>query len=178
MAEAKKTKMATPQKKPLKKAVKKSTGPKRSTRPKTTHLTKEDALNRREWLHVDAKEQVLGRLSTKIASILRGKHKPEYSPHVDTGDYVIVTNASDVKLTGDKWKQKKYYHHTGYMGHLRSRTAEELKSKKPEALVRNAVKGMLPHTTLGKHMLKKLKIFAGATHEHASQNPKTITLGS
>ncbi|MCH8132354.1 MAG: 50S ribosomal protein L13 [Deltaproteobacteria bacterium] len=130
------------------------------------------------WYVVDATDVVLGRLSTRVASILRGKHKPIYTPHVDTGDFVIVVNAEKVKLTGRKREQKIYYHHTGYTGHLREITAGKLLAgPHADRVVRSAVKGMLPHNSLGRQMFRKLKVYAGPDHPHAAQQPKELTLG-
>ena len=130
------------------------------------------------WYVVDATDVVLGRLSTRVASILRGKHKPIYTPHVDTGDFVIVVNAEKVKLTGRKREQKIYYHHTGYTGHLREITAGKLLAgPHADRVVRSAVKGMLPHNSLGRQMFRKLKVYAGPNHPHAAQQPKELTLG-
>lgn len=130
------------------------------------------------WYVVDATDVVLGRLSTRVASILRGKHKPIYTPHVDTGDFVIVVNAEKVKLTGRKREQKTYYRHTGYTGHLREITAGKLLAgPHADRVVRSAVKGMLPHNSLGRQMFRKLKVYAGPDHPHAAQQPKELTLG-
>lgn len=130
------------------------------------------------WYVVDATDVVLGRLSSRVASILRGKHKPIYTPHVDTGDFVIVVNAEKVKLTGRKREQKIYYHHTGYTGHLREITAGKLLAgPHADRVVRSAVKGMLPHNSLGRQMFRKLKVYAGPDHPHAAQQPKELTLG-
>ncbi len=130
------------------------------------------------WYVVDATDVVLGRLSTRVASILRGKHKPIYTPHVDTGDFVIVVNAEKVKLTGRKREQKIYYRHTGYTGHLREITAGKLLAgPHADRVVRSAVKGMLPHNSLGRQMFRKLKVYAGPDHPHAAQQPKELTLG-
>ena len=130
------------------------------------------------WYVVDATDVVLGRLSTRVASILRGKHKPIYTPDVDTGDFVIVVNAEKVKLTGRKREQKTYYRHTGYTGHLREITAGKLLAgPHADRVVRSAVKGMLPHNSLGRQMFRKLKVYAGPDHPHAAQQPKELTLG-
>ena len=130
------------------------------------------------WYVVDATDVVLGRLSTRVASILRGKHKPIYTPHVDTGDFVIVVNAEKVKLTGRKLEQKIYYRHTGYTGHLREVTAGKLLAgPHADRVIRRAVKGMLPHNSLGRQMFRKLKVYAGPDHPHAAQQPKELTLG-
>ena len=130
----------------------------------------------REWLLVDATDIALGRLSSEIATLLRGKHKPQYTPHVDTGDFVVVINASKVRLTGNKAADKVKARHSGFQGGRREVTLGELLEKRPTRLVEGAVKGMLPHNTLGRAQGKKLKVFAGADHKHAAQNPRTITL--
>ncbi len=130
------------------------------------------------WLVIDATDQVLGRLATQVAILLRGKHRPLYTPHADTGDFVIVVNAEKIKLTGRKLEQKIYYHHTGYTGHLRSITAGEvLKSARPERVVTNAVRGMLPKNSLGRKLFRKLKVYAGPEHKHAAQKPEEFRLG-
>ncbi len=131
---------------------------------------------RREWLLVDAEGKTLGRLSSEIARRLRGKHKPEFTPHVDTGDYVVVINADKVAVTGRKMSDKVYYHHTGYIGNLKSITLEKLLDKAPERVIQNAVKGMLPKNPLGRAMIKKLKIYAGSEHPHAAQQPRALEL--
>lgn len=125
----------------------------------------------RKWIMVDATDQVLGRLASNVASILRGKHKPIFTPHVDTGDHVVVLNASKVRLTGNKLVQKVYHRHTGYPGGLKSTTAGRLLKEKPERIIQMAVAGMLPKTKLGKAMIKKLKVYAGETHPHQAQQP-------
>lgn len=130
----------------------------------------------RKWFIVDAKGKTLGRLSSKIASILRGKHKPTFTPHVDCGDFVIVLNADKVKLTGKKLEQKKYRWHTGYIGHLRERTAKEMMNTKPERVVELAVKGMLPKNSLGRKMGKKLHVYSGEEHIHHAQKPEVLSL--
>ncbi|MGB5490319.1 MAG: 50S ribosomal protein L13 [Woeseiaceae bacterium] len=126
---------------------------------------------RRDWYVVDATGKTLGRLSTEIARRLRGKHKPEYTPHVDTGDYIVVVNAEKVRVTGNKLKDKIYYHHTGYIGNLKSASLEKMLDEKPERVLQFAVKGMLPRGSLGRQMLSKLRIFAGPSHSHAAQQP-------
>ena len=128
------------------------------------------------WLLVDAKGLTLGRMATEIASRLRGKHKAEFTPHVDTGDYVVVINADKVTVTGNKTKDKKYHAHSGYPGGLKSITFEKLLDKAPERVIRLAVKGMLPRTPLGRIMMKKLKVYAGTEHPHGAQQPEAITL--
>jgi large subunit ribosomal protein L13 len=127
-----------------------------------------------EWLHVDASGKILGRLAAKIAHVLRGKHKAIYTPHMDTGDFVIVTNVDKLIVTGQKTLQKIYYRHTGYPGGIYSRTFEEMLSKHPEKILINAVKGMLPKGPLGYQMLKKLKVYAEASHPHTAQQPKLL----
>ena len=129
---------------------------------------------RRNWLVIDAKGQTLGRLATQIAKILMGKHKPEYTPHVDTGDYVIVINAKEIKVTGDKRQQKKYYHYSRYPGGIREWTFAELIKKHPTKPLEEAVKNMLPKTVLGHRMLKKLKVYPSAEHPHQVQNPQSL----
>jgi len=131
----------------------------------------------RNWLIVDAKDQRLGRLATRIADNLRGKTKPVYTPHIDTGDFVVVINASRIAVTGRKMDNKIYYRHTGYPGGLKQRTLAEMMKKKPEEVIRLAVKGMLPKNRLGRAQLKKLKIYAGPEHPHAAQNPEEMQLG-
>ena len=131
----------------------------------------------RNWLIVDAKDQRLGRLATRIADNLRGKTKTVYTPHIDTGDFVIVINASRIAVTGRKMDNKIYYRHTGYPGGLKQRTLAEMMDKKPEEVIRLAVKGMLPKNRLGRAQLRKLKIYAGPEHPHAAQNPEEMQLG-
>lgn len=131
---------------------------------------------KRDWYVVDAQDIVLGRLATQVASILRGKNKAIYTPSVDTGDFVIVLNADKVALTGRKLADKIYYHHTGFPGGLKEITAGKLLEKKPEDVIKKAVKGMLPKNKLARHMLSKLKVYAGTDHPHAAQQPKTLAL--
>jgi len=131
---------------------------------------------RHDWLLVDAEGQTLGRLASKIASVLRGKHKPEYTPHVDTGDYVVVVNAEKIAVTGKKLSDKMYYRHTGYVGNLKSTNLEDLLAKKPEDAIRLAVKGMMPRGPLGRAMQSKLKVYAGTEHPHAAQQPSAVEL--
>jgi len=132
----------------------------------------------RKWFVVDAEDVVLGRLSTRVATILRGKHKVSYTPHVDTGDHVIVVNAEKVRLTGRKADQKTYYRHSGYPGGIRSVTAGALLAgPHADRVVRNAVRGMLPRTSLGRQMLAKLKVYAGPSHPHAAQKPEELQIG-
>jgi large subunit ribosomal protein L13 len=129
------------------------------------------ASRERNWLVVDATGQTLGRLATQIADTLRGKRKPEYTPHIDTGDFVIVVNAERISVTGRKREQKRYYRHSGYPGGLRSRTLAEMLERRPEEVIRHAVKGMLPRNRLGRAQLRKLKVYAGPDHPHAAQMP-------
>jgi large subunit ribosomal protein L13 len=132
----------------------------------------------RSWFIVDAEDLVLGRLATRVATILRGKHKPTFTPHVDTGDHVIVINAEKIKLTGRKLEQKIYYRHTGYSGGIKQITAGKLlASAHSDRVVRNAIKGMLPKNSLGRQMLTKLKVYAGPNHPHAAQSPEEMPLG-
>lgn len=130
----------------------------------------------RKWYVVDADGKTLGRMASEIASVLRGKHKPTYTPHVDCGDFVIVINADKVAFTGKKLDQKKYRWHTGYMGGLRERTARQMMETKPEEVVRLAIKGMLPKGPLGSHMITKLKVFAGSEHTHQAQMPEALEI--
>jgi large subunit ribosomal protein L13 len=131
----------------------------------------------RQWLVVDLNGVTLGRASARIASILRGKHKPTYTPHADCGDFVVVLNADKIVLTGTKFQKKLYQHHTGFMGGVRTLTAAKLLDKRPTALVEAAVKGMLPRGPLGRQMLKKLKVYAGSEHPHQAQQPQSYDLG-
>jgi len=126
---------------------------------------------RRDWYLVDATGKTLGRLSTEIARRLRGKHKPEYTPHVDTGDYIVVVNAAKVRVTGNKLKDKMYHHHTGYIGNLKSIPLEKMLDDTPERVIEYAVKGMLPRGPLGRKILSKLRVFAGPEHTHTAQQP-------
>ncbi len=130
----------------------------------------------RKWYLVDAEGQVLGRLASRVASLLRGKHKPIFTPHVDTGDHVVVINAREVRLTGDKLSSKVYYHHSGYPGGLKYTTAGTLKTTKPERLVQFAIQGMLPKNKLGRAMLKKLRVYAGPDHPHQAQSLEPLNL--
>lgn len=130
----------------------------------------------RNWYLVDAEGAILGRLAAQIAMILRGKNKPQYTPHTDTGDFVVVVNADKVQVTGNKATDKVYYHHTGYNGGLKAETFREAMEKHPERVIERAVKGMLPKTTLGRQQLRKLKVYAGPEHPHAAQNPVKIEL--
>jgi large subunit ribosomal protein L13 len=134
------------------------------------------ATRERNWLVVDANGQTLGRLATQIADALRGKRKPEYTPHCDTGDFVIVVNAEKISVTGNKRQEKRYYRHSGYPGGLRSRTLEEMLDRRPEEVIRKAVKGMLPRNRLGRAQLTKLKVYAGPDHPHAAQKPEPMEI--
>ncbi len=128
----------------------------------------------RKWFVVDAEGKTLGRLATQVASVLRGKHKPTYTPHVDCGDYVIVINAEKIVLTGKKWSDKMYYSHSGYSGGLKSTSAEDVMAKFPTRIVEKAVQGMLPHTKLGDKMAGKLFVYAGPNHKHQAQQPESL----
>ena len=132
----------------------------------------------REWYLVDAEGKTLGRLATQIADTLRGKRKPQYTPHVDTGDFVIVVNAEKIQVTGNKLDQKRYYRHSGYPGGIRSRTLREQLERRPTEVLRVAVKGMLPKNRLARQQITKLKIYAGPEHPHEAQNPKSLELDS
>ena len=131
---------------------------------------------KRDWYVVDASGKTLGRLATELARRLRGKHKPEYTPHVDTGDYLVVVNADKVAVTGRKEQNKFYHHHTGYIGSLKTTNLAKLRAKAPERIIEIAVKGMLPKNPLGRAMFRKLKVYAGATHNHAAQTPKVLEI--
>jgi len=131
---------------------------------------------RRKWYVVDAEDKVLGRLSTEIARRLRGKHKPEFTPHVDTGDYIVVVNAAKVRVTGNKSQDKIYHHHTGFIGNLKSINFDKLRVKAPERIIERAVKGMLPKNALGREMYRKLKVYAGAEHQHSAQQPEPLEI--
>ena len=130
----------------------------------------------RQWFLVDAADQTLGRLATEIARRLRGKHKPEYTPHVDTGDYIVVVNAEKICVTGNKAQDKIYYHHTGYIGNLKQTSFASLINSHPERVIETAVRGMLPKNALGRAMFKKLKVYAGPEHKHQSQQPAPLTV--
>ena len=143
---------------------------------KTTFMQKKEEVAR-DWYIIDAKGLPLGRVASKAAVMLRGKHKPTYTPHIDCGDNIIIINASEVLLTGNKLNNKKYYNHSRYVGGLRERTAKEMKENYPEEMIERAVKGMLPKGRLGRQMFKKLHVYAGSEHEHTAQKPKTIELG-
>lgn len=130
----------------------------------------------RKWYVVDAEGQTLGRLASEVAAILRGKHKPTFTPHVDTGDHVIIINAEKIQLTGKKWNEKIYYHHSGHPGGLKKRTAKEMLQRSPEKMLELAVKGMLPKNSLGRKMFKKLHVYAGSEHPHQAQKPEVYEL--
>ena len=132
--------------------------------------------NARKWIVVDAENQVLGRLATQVAIRLRGKHLPTFTPHVDLGDFVVVLNADKILLTGKKWQQKTYYRYSGYIGGMKNASARKLSQEKPEALIRLAVRGMLPKNRLGRSLLKKLKIYRGVEHPHEAQQPLKLAL--
>lgn len=140
-----------------------------------TYAVKADEIERTWWL-VDASDQILGRLATRIATLLEGKHKPIYSPHLDTGDHVVVINAAKVKVTGDKLAQKRYYRHSNYPGGLKEESLQALMARKPEMVIERAVKGMLPQNRLGRAMVKKLKVYPGADHPHQAQQPTAAEL--
>ncbi len=129
---------------------------------------------KRDWYVIDAEGKTLGRLATEVARRLRGKHKPEYTPHVDTGDYIIVVNAEKIGVTGSKEKNKMYYRYTGYVGNMKSVNLGKLRNTFPDRIITTAVKGMLPKNPLGRAMFKKLKVYAGSTHEHQAQQPKVL----
>ena len=130
----------------------------------------------RSWFVVDAEDKTLGRLATEIAHRLRGKHKPEYTPHVDTGDYIVVVNAEKVRVTGNKFNDKMYYRHSGYPGGIKEMNFKDMQDRHPERIVEKAVKGMLPKNPLGRAMFKKLKVYSGAEHPHAAQQPQPLEI--
>jgi len=129
-----------------------------------------------DWYVVDASGRTLGRLASEIATRLRGKHKPQFTPHVDTGDYIVVVNAAKIRVTGNKLKDKIYQHHTGYIGNLKSISLEDLLAKSPEQVIQTAVKGMLPKNKLGTAMLRKLRVYGGPDHEHSAQQPQPLEI--
>ena len=129
----------------------------------------------REWFVVDAEDKILGRLATQIAHRLRGKHKPEFAPHMDNGDFIVVVNCEKIKVTGSKLRQKQYYRHSGYIGGLKTTPLEKMLQNKPEYVLMHAVKGMLPRNTLGRALLKKLKVYVGPDHPHSAQQPQPLT---
>ncbi len=138
-----------------------------------TYMASPSTINR-EWYVVDATDQTLGRLAAQVASVLRGKNKPTYTPHIDTGDYVVIINAEKIKVTGKKLDQKIYYNHSGYVGGMKETTLREMLAKKPEEVVRKAVKGMLPKGPLGREMITKLHVYAGPEHKQQAQQPKEL----
>ena len=138
-----------------------------------SYMQKKETVER-NWYVIDATDVTLGRLASKVAHMLRGKHKATYTPHIDCGDYIIITNASKVKLTGDKLNKKLYYNHSGYTGGLRTRTAKEMVSKYPVEMVETAIRGMLPNGRLGRQMYKKLFVYEGETHPHMAQKPEVL----
>ena len=140
-----------------------------------TYLTPVNEIEK-DWYVVNAEDKILGRLAAEIALRLRGKHKPSFSTFIDNGDFIVVTNAEKIKLTGNKWEKKKYYSHTGYMGGIKEATAQELMDKHPTQLLEKAVKGMLPKNKLGRAQLKKLKIYAGSEHPHKAQQPVELDI--
>jgi len=140
-----------------------------------TFMANESEVNKK-WYVVDAKDKILGRLATRIATRLRGKHKPIFTPHADTGDFIVVVNAEKVSLTGNKWDKKIYYHHTGYTGGLKQISAKKLLEKRPEDIIRFAVRRMLPKNSLGRRQLKKLKIYSGPDHPHEAQQPAMLEI--
>jgi large subunit ribosomal protein L13 len=141
----------------------------------TTYSAKPDSV-KRDWYVVDASGKVLGRLATEIARRLRGKHKPEFTPNVDTGDYVVVINANKVQVTGKKGTDKMYYRYSGYQSGLKVASVNELRARKPQRIIEEAVRGMLPKTPLGRAMLRKLKVYSGAAHKHTAQSPKQLEI--
>jgi large subunit ribosomal protein L13 len=141
---------------------------------KTVSMRREDV--ERSWWLIDADNKTLGRLATEVAHRLRGKHKPEYTPHVDTGDYIVIVNAEKVRVTGNKETDKFYWRHTGYPGGIKSANVATMREKHPERIIEKAVKGMLPRNPLGRAMFKKLKVYAGAEHPHAAQQPQVLEL--
>ncbi len=143
---------------------------------RTYQMTKEEALGQSRWYLVDAQEKVLGRLASEVARVLRGKHKPTFTPHVDGGDFVIVVNAREIKLTGRKAEKKIYYRHSEYPGGIRVTTASRMLAEKPEEVVRLAVKGMLPKNRLARKVLTKLKVYPGPDHPHQAQNPQPLAI--
>jgi large subunit ribosomal protein L13 len=141
-----------------------------------TTVSAKPAEVRRDWFLVDATDKTLGRLASEIARRLRGKHKVEYTPHVDTGDYIVVVNAEKIRVTGNKLQDKMYHHHTGYVGHLKSISLEKQLAKAPERVLQTAVKGMLPKNPLGRAMFKKLRVYAGTEHGHQAQQPQPLDI--
>lgn len=141
-----------------------------------SYTLKKEEMNDKKWYVIDATDLVVGRLATKAADLLRGKHKPTFTPNQDSGDFVIITNCEKVKFTGRKWDDKKYFWHTNFIGGIKQRTAKEQLEKHPELIIMEAVKGMLPKTTLGRKQLTKLKVFVGSEHAHEAQKPEVLTV--
>jgi large subunit ribosomal protein L13 len=148
----------------------------RVSKQMATTVSAKPAEVRRDWYLVDAENKTLGRLATEIAHRLRGKHKPIYTPHVDTGDYIVVINAEKIRVTGNKLQDKMYHHHTGYIGNLKSISLEKQLEKAPERVITTAVRGMLPRSPLGRAMMKKLRVFAGSEHSHQAQQPQVLDI--
>ena len=144
----------------------------------TVMLSREEGLARRRWFLIDGASQVLGRVATEAAKLLRGKGKPSFTPHVDCGDFVVIINADRIRLTGGKEEAKLYYRHSGYPGGIRSQSAAEVRATHPDRLIRAAVEGMLPKNRLGRQLAAKLKVYAGAEHPHAAQQPETVDLAA
>ena len=142
-----------------------------------TYIPKVNEIER-GWVHFDAEDVVVGRLAVVIANRLRGRHRPDYTPHLDTGNFVIVTNCEKIKFTGDKWRKKIYQDYTGWMGGLKEKTARDIRDRRPERIIRDAVWGMLPHGRLGRAMFRKLKVYVGPVHPHAAQSPEELTIDS
>jgi large subunit ribosomal protein L13 len=142
----------------------------------TRSTTSEEAIADRKWWIIDVADQPVGRVASKIATILRGKHKPTYTPHMDDGDFIVAINADKIKFTGNKWADKIYYRHTGYVGGIKAMTATELNDRHPTAVLEKAVKGMLPRGPLGRAQLKKLKVYTGVEHPHVAPQPESLTL--
>ncbi len=143
---------------------------------KTFSAKKEDV--ERKWYVIDAEDQVLGRLATKAALILRGKHKPIFTPHVDTGDHIVIINAEKIRLTGRKWNQKAYHHHTSYPGGLKTIIADKLRDEHPDRIIKFAIWGMIPHNRLGRQIMTKLRIYAGSDHPHSAQKPEALEINA
>ncbi len=142
---------------------------------RSTYIAKPAEIERK-WYVVNAEGQTLGRLASEVAKILRGKHKPIYTPHVDTGDHVVIINADKIKVTGDKLNQKMYRHHTGYAGGLKEKTLRQMMETKPEEVLKRAIKGMLPHNSLGRSMFKKLRVYVGPEHDQQAQKPEVLEI--
>jgi len=138
-----------------------------------TYSPKQDELQR-DWLLIDAEDKVLGRLAAKVSYLLLGKHKPGFAYHMDGGDFVVIINAEKIKVTGNKYEDKKYYRHTGYPGGIKETNLKQMMESKPERVLEKAIKGMLPHTKLGRALFRKLKVYAGSNHPHSAQNPKVF----